>query len=451
MKGEYNMSKEFIVSDKNGNVYKMPEMVFFVEKWEDNLKNASEETKEKYKIFVNVLAKEKNKTGLYAKAYGCYGGNEVFPCDWAVSAKCLKKLLKFSGCEYAANSLGYIYYYGRLSTDGTPDFKKAFHYFTRAAAAGYYEAMYKLADMYKNGYYVAEDRELAYGLVRDVYARNLLILTHGDEDCKFADAAYRMGCFAMEDGDYGMALKYFLEADYAINRRMSHGIYFGDSSVYKNIQKGISEAREHTGPEKIKISMDCPVPFYDMINDTPYDQYLLEVKKKKHGVYTLTLTRRPRRREEETVPSLITVPEVGICRLTTRVTVKAKDVERISKFGNRPILIDEIDSEIKDGKREERFYLAGKKVFTISAGCYEIKNKKQEADPDREYKFVTVTFHPKGRQYNYICDLPEVEEGDTVIVQGYNGPTEVQVVKVFKKKLKDMELPVSRYKKVMGK
>ena len=64
--------------------------------------------------------------------------------------------LMAASLEYvdAYECLGYIYYYGRV---GQPDYKKAFHYYKLASDKGNLVASYKLADMYKNGYYVSKD------------------------------------------------------------------------------------------------------------------------------------------------------------------------------------------------------------------------------------------------------------------------------------------------------
>ena len=56
----------------------------------------------------------------------------------------------------AWEGLGYIWYYGRT---GRRDFEKAFHYYSLAKKAGNMEAAVKVADMYKNGYYVERNYE----------------------------------------------------------------------------------------------------------------------------------------------------------------------------------------------------------------------------------------------------------------------------------------------------
>ena len=61
-------------------------------------------------------------------------------------------------CDYdkAYDGLAYIWYYGRT---GTKDYKLAFEYFHKLMDKGNLVAMYKIADMYRNGYYVEKSTE----------------------------------------------------------------------------------------------------------------------------------------------------------------------------------------------------------------------------------------------------------------------------------------------------
>lgn len=64
------------------------------------------------------------------------------------------------GYPLAAENLAYIFYYG---FDTEVDYEKAYMYFSKAALFGRYEAMYKLGDMFRYGYYVEkDDRMTAY-------------------------------------------------------------------------------------------------------------------------------------------------------------------------------------------------------------------------------------------------------------------------------------------------
>ncbi len=63
------------------------------------------------------------------------------------------------GNRQAQENLGYCYYYGRT---GVVDYEKAFHYFVKGALDNHLISLYKIGDMYKNGYYVEKDENVAY-------------------------------------------------------------------------------------------------------------------------------------------------------------------------------------------------------------------------------------------------------------------------------------------------
>ena len=71
--------------------------------------------------------------------------------------------------------------------------------------------------------------------------------------------------------------------------------------------------------------------------------------------------------------------------------------------------------------------------------------------PGKVYIFASVIFREGGDSYDYICDIPDVAVGDTVLVPSYDGPALVKVVRVFKVNIDKMQLPYTRYKKVLGK
>jgi TPR repeat protein len=63
------------------------------------------------------------------------------------------------GNRQAQENLGYCYYYGR---DMEPDYEKAFHYFALGAFDGHLISLYKIGDMYLNGYYVQKNEREAF-------------------------------------------------------------------------------------------------------------------------------------------------------------------------------------------------------------------------------------------------------------------------------------------------
>ena len=69
---------------------------------------------------------------------------------------------------YAISNLGYIWYYGRT---GEKNYEKAFFYFDTARKMGDLVAAYKVADMYKNGYFVEKDIVKYKQIIEDLYPK----------------------------------------------------------------------------------------------------------------------------------------------------------------------------------------------------------------------------------------------------------------------------------------
>lgn len=80
------------------------------------------------------------------------------------------------GDGQAQENLGYCYYYGR---NMPVDYEKAFHYFSLGAFTGHLISLYKIGDMYQNGYYVKKNEKEAFV----IYERCLETMT--DEAAKF--------------------------------------------------------------------------------------------------------------------------------------------------------------------------------------------------------------------------------------------------------------------------
>ena len=68
--------------------------------------------------------------------------------------------------DEAYECLGYIWYYGRT---GEKDYKKAFEYFSKMMDKGHLQATYKVADMYKNGYYVQKNQKKYEEIIENLY------------------------------------------------------------------------------------------------------------------------------------------------------------------------------------------------------------------------------------------------------------------------------------------
>ena len=127
--------------------------------------------------------------------------------------------------EPAIQGLGYIWYYGRT---GTIDYQKAFHYFS--SLKHNIVAQYKVADMYKNGYYVKKDYEKYRQIIETLY-----------DEVKDIDNAYapipeiftRLASIRKKDGKTDEAIRLYLEAKDVLALRIENNPFFGNISIMK--------------------------------------------------------------------------------------------------------------------------------------------------------------------------------------------------------------------------
>ena len=207
------------------------------------MKTATEPQLALARVFIDELCEKDSGLALYTKGYACYGGNRLYPCDWRASRDCITRLFEKKDDPQYANTLGYIYYYGRCN-GGVPEYDKAFHYFGIAAANGLYEGVYKLADMFCHGYGCRESRRTARSLYGMVYDDSIKHFLKG-EHANFADAALRMGnVYAKgigEEINAVYAYHYYLQADYAARLRAKDSDFFGNTTVAINVRKALEE------------------------------------------------------------------------------------------------------------------------------------------------------------------------------------------------------------------
>lgn len=223
------------------DIFTLPEdkLLILKEAFEKD-KEYNEDLNEACFTFLNDSEFDDNLDVILIRAYSYYGGNSFCPCDYKKAEENLLKLVD-NGNTYAANSLGYIYYYGRVN-DGVPQYDLAYKYFTISALDKEPEAIYKLSDMFKNGYYVSKNYELAARLLDDIYFPQLNSLENGYNN-KFADIALRMGLMC-ENGYYfqenkEIAMLYYVLAKAAMIIRGKYYPQFGDYSVNKVINESI--------------------------------------------------------------------------------------------------------------------------------------------------------------------------------------------------------------------
>lgn len=157
-------------------------------------------------------------------------------------AKALKyyTLAADGGCRQAQENLGYCYYYGR---DTEVDYEKAFHYFALGAFDGYICSLYKIGDMYRNGYYVKKNELEAYRIYRhclDIMTDEAMSLVGADVMMRLADCYFEgIGT----EVEYEFALDYYQKAERLFYKRLQEGDFLIKGN-YKKVIDRQEEARQ---------------------------------------------------------------------------------------------------------------------------------------------------------------------------------------------------------------
>ena len=127
----------------------------------------------------------------------------------------------------AYECLGYIWYYGRT---GEKDYKKAFEYFSRLMEKGDPVSTYKVADMYKNGYYVEKDQSKYEQIIEDLYPR---VKNMGDVFDPIPEVFTRLARIRVEQGRKDEAISLYRYAKDVLAERISYNAFFGNMNIMK--------------------------------------------------------------------------------------------------------------------------------------------------------------------------------------------------------------------------
>ena len=414
---------------------------------DDFIKEADEKKLALARKFIEVLCEKDSVLALRVKGYACYGGNRLYACDWAVSCDCMTRLFEKTDDPQYANTLGYIYYYGRCN-GGVPEYDKAFHYFGIAAANGLYEGMYKLADMFHHGYGCRASQRTArslYGMVYDDSMKNFLKGEHAN----FADAALRMGNVYAKGIDVranpGAAYFYYLQADYAARLRARENDFFGNTTVAINARNALEET-EACMPEGYFVEVlehSFPALFGDLVKGN-HKCMLTRGEANELAAERISTWADP---NPEAI--LVTIPQLKYCERTHKAAYKVDDTAEIwFKGDGAEIRYDYCRWNGRDDRVE--FYYDEEIVAWVRSEKFCIARPAEKVTGP-EYLIASVKFEASGRTYDYICELGDVQPGDVVIVEGYDGETEVTVTRVVTKRESELGLPVDRYKKIIRK
>lgn len=146
--------------------------------------------------------------------------------------------------------LGYIWYYGRT---GTRDYEKAFRYFCAGRDAGDLQSAYKVADMYKNGYFVEKDYDKYCSIIEELYPKVKKAEYLSDP---LPEIFTRLARIRMEQKRYGEAQSLLARARDFLAQRIQEHSFFGD----RNIMKWLIQD-QYALPEKLRPTN---IDLYDM-------------------------------------------------------------------------------------------------------------------------------------------------------------------------------------------
>lgn len=136
-------------------------------------------------------------------------------------------LAEAAGDTYASVNLGYIWYYGRT---GTVDYEKAFACFSRGQM--YPTARYKLADMYRNGYYVEKDEAEYRRRIGELYAE----MQEAPEPPALApEIGLRQAQIWAAQGRTEDAVRLYCEAKAVLAQRLCGDRFFGNFNIMRTL------------------------------------------------------------------------------------------------------------------------------------------------------------------------------------------------------------------------
>ncbi len=129
--------------------------------------------------------------------------------------------------DEAYECLGYIWYYGRT---GQKDYKKAFEYFSKMMDKGNLVATYKVADMYKNGYYVERNLKKYEQIIEELYPKVTKCRNVFDP---LPEVYTRLARIRKDQGKPDDAIDLYLGAKDFLAQRIRYNAFFGNLNIMK--------------------------------------------------------------------------------------------------------------------------------------------------------------------------------------------------------------------------
>ena len=169
-----------------------------------------------------------------AEAMACLGGQYYEDENYPLAEKYYLASYE-AGNKGIASGLGFIYFYGRV---GTPDYKKAFRYFSEAKELGDKEAAMKIADMYDRGLGVDKDPAKYEEILRSLWD------SLKDDNRLFEpvpEVAHRLAYIDMQRGENEEAASLLRHGRAFITQRIHYSDFWGNFIVARRIEKLLGE------------------------------------------------------------------------------------------------------------------------------------------------------------------------------------------------------------------
>lgn len=231
---------------------------------DDELKEAGPEALALYREFVRRLYMSGDVQALRILAFDHLEGSIAYRKNYELAKMYLKELFGKTGDPYAANALGYIYYYGK-DNNSIPKYDEAFKYYSFGALEGIDESVYMSAEMLIYGRGTVKNIDMGINILIDGYKAALEDFCHGDTEGRFAEYAMYLGDCAYNRFIFGMgnkdAYRFYLEAEYAMKKRGTDGS-FRDKKTLALIEAKLAQIRKEAGLDLQRTELKADFPLY---------------------------------------------------------------------------------------------------------------------------------------------------------------------------------------------
>lgn len=171
--------------------------------------------------------------------------------------------------EKADECLGYIYYYGRV---GERDYEKAYFHYKRSADMGNIVSAYKIADMYKNGYFVEKDFEKYKSIIKELYPK---VKGMTNLFSPVPEILTRLAGIYVLENKNDDAIRLYLYSKNFLAQRIKYNAFFGNISIMKWIINDLYKIYEFDYYEFDFYDLFCllnkPSKVTFMYNDKKYE------------------------------------------------------------------------------------------------------------------------------------------------------------------------------------